>query len=99
MSQLRRDVRNRSFTLRIWSPLYKYVKKGNSNVKQSFDHIVTVRKSVSGVKLGVMNCQSIGGKLDFVLLILRNINCGVDGNVVVFHLYWINMHNQNVFML
>ena len=40
--------------------------KGNSNVKQSFDHIVTVRNSVSGVKLGVMNCQSISGKLDFV---------------------------------
>ena len=33
--------------------------KGNSNVKQSFDHIVTLRKSVPGVKLGVMNCQSI----------------------------------------
>ena len=36
------------------------------NVKQSFDHSVTVRKSVPGVKLGVMNCQSVGGKLDFV---------------------------------
>ena len=35
-------------------------------MKQSFDHIVTVRKSVPGVKLGVMNCQSISGKLDFV---------------------------------
>ena len=40
--------------------------KGNFNVKQSFDHIVTVRKSVPGVKLGVINCQSISGKLDFV---------------------------------
>ena len=40
--------------------------KGNSNVKQSFDHIVTMRKSVTGVKLGVINCQSISGKLDFV---------------------------------
>ena len=39
--------------------------KGNSNGKQSFDHIVTVRKSVPGVKLGVINCQSISGKLDF----------------------------------
>ena len=38
----------------------------NSNVKQSLDHIVTVRKYVPGVKLGVMNCQSISGKLDFV---------------------------------
>ena len=38
----------------------------NSDVKQSFDHSVTVRKSLLGVKLGVMNCQSIGGKLDFV---------------------------------
>ena len=37
-----------------------------SDVKQSFDHRVTVRKSLLGVKLGVMNCQSIGGKLDFV---------------------------------
>ena len=35
----------------------------NSNVKQSFDHSVTVRKYVLGVKLGIMNCQSIGGKL------------------------------------
>ena len=49
-----------------WSPRYKHVNKGNSNVKQSFDHIVTVRKSVPGVQLGVMNCQSISGKLDFV---------------------------------
>ena len=38
----------------------------NSDVKQSFDHSVTVRKSLLGVRLGVMNCQSIGGKLDFV---------------------------------
>ena len=37
-----------------------------SDVKQSFDHNVTMRKSLLGVKLGVMNCQSIGGKLDFV---------------------------------
>ena len=51
------------FSLRIWSPRYKHV---NSDVKQSFDHSVTVRKSLLGVKLGVMNCQSIGGKLDFV---------------------------------
>ena len=35
-------------------------------MKQSFDHSVTVRKSVPGVKLGVINCQSISGKLDFV---------------------------------
>ena len=65
-SQLRRDVRKRLFSLRIWSPRYKHVNKGNSNVKPSFDLIVTVRKSVPGVKLGVMNCQSINGKLDFV---------------------------------
>ena len=38
----------------------------NSDVKQSFDHSVTVRKSLLGVKLGVMNFQPIGGKLDFV---------------------------------
>ena len=36
----------------------------NNDVKQSFDHGVTVRKSLLGVKLGIMNCQSIGGKLD-----------------------------------
>ena len=65
-SQLRRDVRKRLFSLRIWSPRYKHVNKGNSNVKQSFDHSVTVWKSVPGVKLGVINCQSISGKLDFV---------------------------------
>ena len=65
-SQLRRDVRKRLFSLRIWSPRYKHVNKGNSNVKQSLDHGVTVRKSVPGVKLGVINCQSISGKLDFV---------------------------------
>ena len=65
-SQLRRDVRKRLFSLRIWSPRYKHVNKGNSNVKQSFDHSVTVRKSVPGVKLGVINCQSISGKLDIV---------------------------------
>ena len=64
-SQLCRDVRKRLFSLRIriW---YKHVNKGNSNMKQSFDHIVTVRKSVPDVKLGVINCQSINGKLDFV---------------------------------
>ena len=60
-SQLCRDGRKRLFSLGIWSPWYKHVNKGNSNVKQPFDHIVTVRKSVSGVKLGVMNCQSISG--------------------------------------
>ena len=27
---------------------------------------MTVRKSVAGVKLGVLNCQSISGMLDFV---------------------------------
>ena len=59
-SQLRRDVRKRLFSLRIWSPRYKHVKL------QSFDHSVTVRKYVPGVKLGVINCQSISGKLDFV---------------------------------
>ena len=62
-SKLCRDVRKRLFSIRIWSPWYKHV---NSDVKQSFDHSVTVRKSLLGVKLGVMNCQSIGGKLDFV---------------------------------
>ena len=35
-------------------------------MNKSFDHIVTVRKSVPGIKLGVMNCQSISEKLDFV---------------------------------
>ena len=35
-------------------------------MKQSFDHSVNVRKSVPGVKFGVINCQSISGKLDFV---------------------------------
>ena len=48
-------------------PRYKHVNKGNSNVKQSFDHSVPARKSVPGVELGVINCQSISGKLDFVL--------------------------------
>ena len=62
-SKLCRDVRKRLFSLRIWSPRYKHV---NSDDKQSFDHSVTVMKSLLGVKLGVMNCQSIGGKLDFV---------------------------------
>ena len=57
-SQLRRDVRKRLFSLRIWSPRYKHVNKGNSNVKQSFDRSVTVRKSVPGVTLGEINCQS-----------------------------------------
>ena len=62
-SKLCRDVRKGLFSLRIWSPQYKHV---NSDVKQSCDHSVTVRKSLLGVMLGVMNCQSIGGKLDFV---------------------------------
>ena len=70
MSQLRRDVRKCLFSLRILSPRYTHVNKGNSNVKQAFDHIVTVRKSVPGVKLGLINCQSISGKLD----------CGFDHN-------------------
>ena len=48
------------------------MKKGNSNVKQSIHNNVTVRKSVPGVKLGVMNSQSIGGKL--FLIILKNVN-------------------------
>ena len=64
-SQLRRDVRKRLLSLRIWSPRYKHVNKGNSNGKQSFDHSVTVRKFVPGVKVGVINCQSISEKLDF----------------------------------
>ena len=34
---------------------------------------VTVRKSVPGVKLGVINCQSISGKLDFVFDHIRDI--------------------------
>ena len=62
-SKLCRDVRKRLFSLIIWSPRYKHA---NSDVKQSLDHSVTVRKSLLGVKLGVMNCQSICGKLDFV---------------------------------
>ena len=62
-SMLCRNVRNRLCSLRIWSPRYKHV---NSDVKQSFDHSVSVNKSLLGVKLGVMNCQSIGGKLDLV---------------------------------
>ena len=53
-SKLCRDVGKRLFSFRIWSPWYKHV---NSDVKQSFDHSVTVRKSLLGVKLGVMNCQ------------------------------------------
>ena len=65
-SQLRRDVRKCLFSLRIGSPRYKHVNKGNSHVKQSFDHSVTVRKSVPGVTLGVINCQSISGKLDHI---------------------------------
>ena len=63
-SKLCRDVRKRLFSLRR----YKHV---NSDVKQSFDHSVTVRKSLLGVKLGVMNCQSIGGKLDFVFVHIK----------------------------
>ena len=65
-SQLRRDVRKRLYSLRIWCQRFKHVNQGNSDVKQSFDHIVTVWKYVPGVKLGVMNCQSFSGKLDFV---------------------------------
>ena len=47
---------------------------------------MTVRKSVPGVKLGVINCQSISGKLDFVFDEYQGISighCGVDRNVVV----------------
>ena len=64
-SQLLRDVRKRLFSLTIWSPRYKHVNKVNSNGKQSFDHCVTVRKSVPGVKLGVIT---------LFLIISRNIN-------------------------
>ena len=39
-SQLRRDVRKRLISLRIWIPRYKHLNKGNSNVKQSFDHVI-----------------------------------------------------------
>ena len=66
ITQLRRYVRKHVFTLTIKSPCYKYVENGNCNVKESSHHNVTVRKSVSDVKLGVMNCRSIGVKLDFV---------------------------------
>ena len=45
-SKLCRDVKKRLFSLRIWSPRYKHV---NSDVKQSFDHSVTVMKSLLGV--------------------------------------------------
>ena len=58
--------RKRLSILRIWSPRYTYVNKMSSIVTQSLDYSVTVRKSVPGVKLGVMNCQSIDGKIDFV---------------------------------
>ena len=80
-----RDVRKRLVSLRIWSPQYKHV---NSDGKQSFDHSVTVRKSLLGVKLGVMNCQSIGGKLDFVF----------DHNINYITLL-INQSNSSFFIL
>ena len=76
-SQLLRDVRKRLFCLRIWSPRYKHVNKGNSNVKQSFYHSVIVRKSVTGVKLGVINCQSISGKFDFVFDHIKEYKLGI----------------------
>ena len=76
-SQLCRDVRKRLFSGRIWSPRYKHVNKGNSNVKQSFDHSGTVRKPVTGVKLGVRNCQSISGKLDFVSDHIKEYQLGI----------------------
>ena len=75
-SQLGIHLRKRLFSLRIWSPWYKHVNKGNSNVKHSFDHSVTVRKSVPGVKLGALNCQSISGKLlDIVALAETWLSC------------------------
>ena len=46
-------------------------------MKQSFDHIVTVRKSVPGVKFGVINCQSISVKLDFVFDHIKEYQLGI----------------------
>ena len=48
-SQVRRYVGKRLFSIRICSQRYKYVNKGNSNCKQSFNHSVTVRNSEPGV--------------------------------------------------
>ena len=45
-SQLCRDIRKHLFSLKIWIPWYEHVNKGIANVKQSFDHIVTVRRYV-----------------------------------------------------
>ena len=64
----------------------------NSNVKQSFDHSVTVKKSVLGVKLGVMNCQSIGGKLDLVFDHIKEYQLDI---VVLLETWLSSEHSKN----
>ena len=53
-SKLCREVRKRFFSLRIWNLRYNHV---NSDVKESFDHSVTVKKSLLGVRLGGMKLK------------------------------------------
>ena len=69
-----RDVRKKLFRLRIWSPRYKYENifktqhpkhniRENVNVKEKTVKTTTV----TDVRIGVMNVQSLGNKLDCVI--------------------------------
>ena len=71
---LPRDVRKKLFRLRIWSPRYKYENifktqhpkpntPENVNVKENTVKTTTV----TDVRIGVMNVQSLGNKLDCVI--------------------------------
>ena len=67
-----RDVRKKLFRLRIWSPRYKYENIFNTqHPKPSTPENVNVKTvkttTVTDVRIGVMNVQSLGNKLDCVI--------------------------------
>ena len=68
-----RAARKRLFSLRIWSPRYKHQKVDldrrdpPQSVTDQKDDDDGTKKSVSTVNLGVVNCQSICNKLDYIL--------------------------------
>ena len=61
-------------------------------MKRSFDHSVTVRKSVPSVKLGVINCQSISGKWDFVFDHIKEYQL----DIVALTETWLSSKNKHV---
>ena len=66
-----RNLRKQLFSLKIWSPRYKYISHpANREIKRDVDDQKTVNQkktAVSGLKFGVMNVRSLGSRLDYVI--------------------------------